>query len=569
MAQVTIPGSAANTPGTQIVETFNSASGLTLAQQIAAALLAAVSPPFLTVTSVSGAGAVVPPPPSNFGGPGQPENELVLGNGGPYTIPAGSANHPDYVVVLDNSTGISVTAQPTSTIVGGMAPVTITGGSLIALADAASGASPADTVILRTTDTGASVAGNNGADTLKSFGNNNTITTGVGTNFVAMGGSGDLANVNGSGDAVWGGASAIGVNDTGTNDVIGLGAGGGNVTLSGSGARAYGLEGVTAVVGAVISGTNNGVINLGTGPVNATITGGSADGVAGGGGALTVDQTGGSGDGVYPGTGSLTATIGGAATTVYGAYSSSESVTVNAANAVIGASSGLANVLMGASGSGSVYGWSGTLNFVGGALAATVYGGSGAETLTAGTGALIDVSGAGNTTILGSSGPVSVEGSGSVTLFGANGIVGTDASSGAFLFEAGGGNETLNASQSTGPAYLIGGTVAGSAVSMVGGKGSNVLIAGVGNDTLVAGSGPDAMWFYKPALAAAPHDFVSNFNVADNVFLLGYGAGAAAAALTNAVSAGGSTTLTLSDNTQITFNGVASASGLTGHIFST
>jgi len=261
MAQVTIPGSAANTPGTQIVETFNSPASLTLAQQIAAALLAAVSPPFLTVTSVSGAGAVVPPPPLNFGGPGQPENELVLGNGGPYTIPAGSANHPDYVVVLDNSTGISVTAQPTSTIVGGMAPVTITGGSLIALADAASGASPADTVILRTTDTGASVAGNNGADILKSFGNNNTITTGIGTNVVAMGGSGDLANVNGVADSVWAAAGAVLVNDAGTNDFIGLGAGGGNVTLSGSGARAYGLAGVTAAIGAVISGTNNGVIN--------------------------------------------------------------------------------------------------------------------------------------------------------------------------------------------------------------------------------------------------------------------------------------------------------------------
>jgi len=53
------------------------------------------------------------------------------------------------------------------------------------------------------------------------------------------------------------------------------------------------------------------------------------------------------------------------------------------------------------------------------------------------------------------------------------------------------------------------------------------------------------------------------------VVLGNYGAGAADAAIAGATTAGGSTTITLSDNTKITFTGVTSSAALNGHIFST
>jgi len=52
------------------------------------------------------------------------------------------------------------------------------------------------------------------------------------------------------------------------------------------------------------------------------------------------------------------------------------------------------------------------------------------------------------------------------------------------------------------------------------------------------------------------------------VLLLGYGAGAADAAIANATTSGGSTTITLSDNTTIKFVGVTSSAALSGHISS-
>jgi hypothetical protein len=61
---------------------------------------------------------------------------------------------------------------------------------------------------------------------------------------------------------------------------------------------------------------------------------------------------------------------------------------------------------------------------------------------------------------------------------------------------------------------------------------------------------------------------VTDFITQEAVDLLGYGASAAATALNSAVSAAGNTTLTMSDNTQITFLGVSSASALHGNVFS-
>jgi hypothetical protein len=62
---------------------------------------------------------------------------------------------------------------------------------------------------------------------------------------------------------------------------------------------------------------------------------------------------------------------------------------------------------------------------------------------------------------------------------------------------------------------------------------------------------------------------VMNFSANDTVWLSGYGAAAAGDALSGATSSGGSTTITLADNTRITFSDIASVASLSGHIVST
>ena len=68
---------------------------------------------------------------------------------------------------------------------------------------------------------------------------------------------------------------------------------------------------------------------------------------------------------------------------------------------------------------------------------------------------------------------------------------------------------------------------------------------------------------------SAPHDVISGFSVNDSVVLAGFGGGEAVSDLANAVSAAGDTTIALSDNTQISFLGIASASALQLHVYST
>jgi Ca2+-binding RTX toxin-like protein len=104
---------------------------------------------------------------------------------------------------------------------------------------------------------------------------------------------------------------------------------------------------------------------------------------------------------------------------------------------------------------------------------------------------------------------------------------------------------------------------------MIGGVGSDTLAAGAGMDTLTGNGGNNLFLFNKAVIAGnAPTDIVTDFTSSNNsVLLAGYGAGAADAALTSATSSGGNTTLTLSDNTKITFLN-ASVANLTGHISS-
>ena len=93
-------------------------------------------------------------------------------------------------------------------------------------------------------------------------------------------------------------------------------------------------------------------------------------------------------------------------------------------------------------------------------------------------------------------------------------------------------------------------------------------MAGFSNP-LVGGGGVNGFYFWSGQGGTAANHVIGDFSAIDYVLLGNYGADAPAAAIAGATTAGGSTTITLSDNTKITFSGVTSSAALTGHIFST
>jgi Ca2+-binding RTX toxin-like protein len=161
-------------------------------------------------------------------------------------------------------------------------------------------------------------------------------------------------------------------------------------------------------------------------------------------------------------------------------------------------------------------------------------------------------------------------GTGTATIFGSSGGNINLVGGGAATVVAGLGNETLNASGSTG-SVVVYGTPAGTV------PGSSLIIAGSGNDTLVAGGGPgattmtggsgtDTFVFFKQASAGGP-DIIANFTASDRVFIEGYASTGSASALVNSAAVGsGNVTLTLSDGTTVTFANLSSASALNGKI---
>jgi Ca2+-binding RTX toxin-like protein len=82
-----------------------------------------------------------------------------------------------------------------------------------------------------------------------------------------------------------------------------------------------------------------------------------------------------------------------------------------------------------------------------------------------------------------------------------------------------------------------------------------VFFAGTGSATMTGGAGTDLYAFFKGQ--AGGTDLITDFKAGiDHVTLQNYGAGAAAAALQTAKVSAGSTTITLSDGTQVTFQGI-------------
>jgi hypothetical protein len=74
------------------------------------------------------------------------------------------------------------------------------------------------------------------------------------------------------------------------------------------------------------------------------------------------------------------------------------------------------------------------------------------------------------------------------------------------------------------------------------------MIAGAGSDTFSGGPGGVDTFAFFSQVTAGSHDFITGLTPDDNVALGGYGPNA-----TSTSTSDGSTTITLRDNTQITF----------------
>jgi Ca2+-binding RTX toxin-like protein len=508
MASVTVPGS--NSATTSVTTTYGNDSNFALAQQIADALAQAAKLGALTVTTVSG-GSVPPPPTSTVPGA---INELIIESGGVYSIPAGSKDAPDYVVVLDNTDPVTIFGAGNSSIMGGSGgKVTIVDPAVITLSEGAGDA----TVTLTESDTDAVLAGNNHNDTLTALGVRQSIAGGTGTNSFYALGANDTVSAQGTSDTLFGG--------TGSATFIIASNAVGETVLADSGALTVSDAGKSTTVFG------------GTGALKIT-TSGSLASVVGGEGALKATDIGTS-DTIFAGAGAASVTLAGSTALVVGG-SGVLSVVDSGSNDTVNAGAGTTNIS--APGGAFVRGGTGLLNFVGGTKGSLILGGSGNATVFGGTG---------GTTLYGGAGA-------SQTYFNLSG--------GELVYAAGNGSETLDARLSNGSNTIFGGADPNGQYSLLGGVGNDTILGNSGSATMAGGGGNNLFIFSN---GGASTDVISDFSAIDTVYLAGYGSAAAGDALAAAVTTTAGTTITLSDNTKITFTGVNSSAALQGHIFST
>jgi len=375
--------------------------------------------------------------------------------------------------------------------------------------------------------------------------------------------------VSGTGSiAAGGGDNVVGAIGPGT---FNIGTGAGNDTLDGLGTK-----------GTLAGGDGSNLFFAGTvgGSVN-VLSIGKNDTVAALGGAVTINASG-SNEltfGTYGiGSGSLAESVTGSGATISSAASNA-SITLAGSNALVfgGFNSQLSGVTAGTlavldlgskdtisagdspatvtAGAGSsglwVFGGTQRLNFVGGAGTSTVVAGSGGASVTGDGGSMYFGNSGASSTVVGGTGLVTMYGGTS----GSN-VVFTSGTTGGAFYVAGTGNETLSASGSSANNVVFGGSDTTANDVIVTGSGNDTLVGGKGNETLTGGTGSD-QYFFVHSLTGGSNITITDFNSSDNVALFGYGQTTAQALATATVSGAG-TTITLSDNTKITFTGVTS-----------
>lgn len=298
----------------------------------------------------------------------------------------------------------------------------------------------------------------------------------------------------------------------------------------------------------VDAGAGANVITLGAGASVVTSTG--VDSITGGSGAGTVTLMG-SGATVQSGTGALTVNDQGSGNFVtIGSLFGTQTV-LNSNSTIFGGTNGTYS-LQGAT-NASVVGGGGDMVSLSDSTA-TVYAGSGSDTVeifgtspelghpSTDLSQLTFVGSAGHSVVIGNYIPV--------TLTGADG--------GSVQFSSQFGGSLL--SVGTGAEIDARGSLGGD--TFFGGSGANTILGGVGADTFVLGSGATSITGESAAVGkiydfiasntGGATDVITDFKVSDRIGVSGYTANAAADVLKTATVSGGSTTITLSDQTRIT-----------------
>jgi hypothetical protein len=490
---------------TTITQTFSNSFNSTLAQNIADALAAASKADDLFIATVGGGGTF----PTNTSGK---IGELVVESGftGSVNVPAGA----NYAFLVDNSAGPdTIFGSPGLSIMGGGGIHTIIDPAVITLGDTASGSTNNVTV----TGVGDDVAVGNGTNTLTGTGSG-TMSGGFGINtFVESGGASYLINSQGFQDTIRAGDGATTVNSNGPGAVVSGGGGALFANLAGTGATLTG----------------------GGGAVSATVSGDSSL-VIGGGGALGASVSG-TGDTIVGGGAVGSVTLSGSKALVVDSVAAMSVLDKGTADTI---DAGQSFTSVTAPGGSFVQGGSGPLNFVGGSGPSTIVGATGGSTVFGGTGL---------TSIIG--------GPGGATTY-------VNTTPGGLFYAAGKGSETLDASLSKGSSTVYGGADATGRNLLIGGPNADFINAGASSDTMVGGGGANWFYVFKAAVGPAANEVISDFSAIDTLALVGYGPDAGANAIAGATTANGSTTITLSDNTKITFTGVTNPASLTGHISS-
>ena len=202
-----------------------------------------------------------------------------------------------------------------------------------------------------------------------------------------------------------------------------------------------------------------------------------------------------------------------------------------------------------------VHGQASNIYFVSDVGSATVFGGTGSDTFFGGAGPDLVHGGTGGNNILHA-------GTGPATLFGGGDgdqlfAAGTASAFGTEnqVLHAGGGSETLFGAFGSGDNTFYAG--AGSD-QITGGTGSDTFNAAAGNATITGGTGDSLFVFTKGQ--AGGQDLITDFTSgADTVSLVGYGPTAIADAVASQTFVAGTATITLTDNTKITFSGLSTS----------
>lgn len=290
-----------------------------------------------------------------------------------------------------------------------------------------------------------------------------------------------------------------------------------------------------------LTGGGSGTLALGDGNDHIITTGGdTAWTFALGDGNNTINAAFGD-DLVQTGAGYNAITLGSGFDTV--SLGGTDTVSVQTGDAYIDAS--------GAAGRTLVHGGAGEMVFIGGSSVASVVGGTGSETVFAADG--------GGYFKGGSDGFNAIDlGTGAATGVGAGAgdTITAGGSLGQVLY-AGAGNETLDGSGSTGKDSFH---VGKGSVSIIGGVGNDTIYGGAGKATVDASLGKDVYDFVKGHAGGTEtiKDF-GQFVATSTITLDGYGAKAVANAVADQThnAAGTSSTITLSDHTKVTFQGIS------------